>query len=230
MKSKEPIFLILETSTEICSIGISKGRKLLSAKESTDIPNHIEVVHQFIKQLIEEVGVSMTEISAVVLSGGPGSYTGLRVAAACAKGICFSLSIPLISISNLEGLADYAHRLEKVGDYVIPMIDARRMEVYSSIYYKKRLIKEKFNIIINESTFAEYLNQGGVVWAIGNGATKTSSLIDHPHYITIEKKCSAELLCNLAFEKFNNNEFENIVSFSPFYLKKPNITQAKPKL
>jgi tRNA threonylcarbamoyladenosine biosynthesis protein TsaB len=223
-------FLHIETATDVCSVALSKEDKLIVLNEEKDSLKHSEIITLQIKDVMDRGEVQLSDLSAVSLSEGPGSYTSLRVGMSAAKAICFSYDIPLISVNTLESLA-YSSSSNIQDDYLIcPMIDARRMEVYASLYYKDmNPIFENTPIILNEDSFRNYFEKGYKFFFSGNGANKTKGLFKEEKTIYTNLICSAKNLIIPALEKFKKKKFEAIAYFSPNYIKPPNITTPKVK-
>ena len=179
--------------------------------------SHAERLHVYIDEVLKTANVSKNQLSAIAISKGPGSYTGLRIGVSAAKGLCYALSLPLISIPTLEALA---HQVENPNGVVVAMLDARRLEVYSAIYdsnFQETRTTEA-EIITSES-YRELL-ESSAVYFIGNGVAKTKALITHQNAHFIENKLpSAQQMCPLSFDKFKSNTFEDVAYFEPFYLK-----------
>lgn len=210
--------LNIETSTKNCSVSLSKNGKVIALKEINDGNySHAEKLHVFIDAVLNEVGIKMQQLNAIAISKGPGSFTGLRIGVSAAKGLCFALDIPLISIDTLLSLSK---QVVAEDGYIIPMLDARRMEVYSAIYNKdNKQIREIEAQILDETSFQNYLEKKHVYF-IGDGVPKTKELISHPNAIFIDDKLpSANEMGMLAFQKFQQNDIENSAYFEPFYLK-----------
>ena len=171
----------------------------------------------FINDLLEDSKVSPKDLSAISVSKGPGSYTGLRIGVSSAKGLCFTLGIPLISVDTLDA---FAHQIESPDGFIVPLIDARRMEVYSSVYDKNfTKIRETRAEILTKNSFQEYLKTSNVYF-LGNANEKTKSIIDSPNAIFVEDKLPSSIeIGKLASLKFISNDFENTANFEPFYLK-----------
>ncbi len=180
--------------------------------------SHAERLHVFIENVIKEAGITMSDLSAIAVSKGPGSYTGLRIGVSTAKGLCYALDIPLISIATLEALA-FQIKPEK-NSYVIPMIDARRMEVYSAVFSEfQKQIRETKAEILEASSFSEYFEKGKVYF-IGNGVEKFSVICENSNAVFVKDKLpSANEMAMLSCIKFSNREFENVSYFEPYYLK-----------
>lgn len=212
------LILNIETTTTNCSVSLSKEGETLVLKEDYNSSySHAETLHVFIADVLKEAGVTKTELEAVAVSKGPGSYTGLRIGVSAAKGLCFALDIPLISISTLEALAQ---QVAAESGVVIPMLDARRMEVYSAVFDDlTKMIREIQAEVIDENSYSKYLNQGKVIF-VGNGVPKTKDLIIHENAIFIENILpSASTMGRIAEKKFKTNNVEDVAYFEPYYLK-----------
>ena len=213
--------LNIESSTTNCSISLSVEGKVISIKEYNDEKYaHSANLHSFIKYVLNESNVSINELSAIAVSNGPGSYTGLRIGVAAAKGLCYALDIPLISISTLLVLAKQI-KFKKDG-LIIPVMDARRNEVYSAVYDKSyNKIREEISEIINEDSFSELVLKNKLHF-IGSGQEKCKRLIKTNSNFIFSSKSkfpSANEMASLSFEKYNNSKFEDIAYFEPDYLK-----------
>ena len=210
--------LNIETATTNCSVSLSKEGETLVLKEDYNTNySHAESLHVFIEEVVKHANIQLSQINAVAVSKGPGSYTGLRIGVSAAKGLCFSLDIPLISVDTLESLA---HQALIENGVIIPLLDARRMEVYSAIYDNKHQeIRPIEAEIITESSFSDYLNTSKVYF-IGDGVGKIKTTINHPNAIFIDGKLpSAKNMSVLAFDKYKKSDFEDVAYFEPFYLK-----------
>jgi tRNA threonylcarbamoyladenosine biosynthesis protein TsaB len=222
------VILNIETSTTNCSVSLSKeGETLLLKEDYSSSYSHAERLHVFIEEILNEANYQRSQIDAVAVSKGPGSYTGLRIGVSAAKGLCYALDVPLIAISTLEALA---HQVTEKNGVIISLLDARRMEVYSAVfdtnYTGIRGIQAQ---IIEESSFISYLDKGPVYF-IGNGVEKTKPVVQHPNAIFIDGKLpSANEMGALAFEKYKKNDIEDVAYFEPFYLKDFVALKAKPK-
>lgn len=213
------IILHLETSSKNCSVAVSDGETLLClCEEVSENYKQSESLHTFVQWTLEGAGISLKDLSAVSLGIGPGSYTGLRIGAAAAKGFCFSLGIPLVGIESAVTMA--APFLNNGFDEIITLIDARRMEVYRTVFdgvsgaIKVAVQPE----ILTEGSFSEFT--GRKVLFIGDGAQKASEIINLPSAeFKWEIFPSAISLLKPACEKFKQNQFEDVAYFEPFYLK-----------
>ncbi|MBC3846147.1 tRNA (adenosine(37)-N6)-threonylcarbamoyltransferase complex dimerization subunit type 1 TsaB [Winogradskyella echinorum] len=212
------LVLNIETATTNCSVSLSKdGETLVLKEDNSSGYSHAETLHLFIDEVFKISEIKPTEIDAIAVSKGPGSYTGLRIGVSSAKGLCFALNKPLIAISTLVSLA---HQLQIDNGLIIPMLDARRMEVYSAIYNSKlELVRGIEAEILTEESYNELLKTNKVYF-IGNGVEKTKGLIQHPNAIYVEGKLpSANEMALLAEQKYKKSDTEDVAYFEPYYLK-----------
>ncbi|PZD78746.1 tRNA (adenosine(37)-N6)-threonylcarbamoyltransferase complex dimerization subunit type 1 TsaB [Mesonia sp. K7] len=212
------VILCIETTTTNCSVAIAENAKLLVFQEEDKANfSHAEKLHLFIDDVLKKAHKSLTEIDAVAVSKGPGSYTGLRIGVSAAKGLCYALEKPLISIDTLEALTSQVQ-----GDaYIIPNLDARRMEIYTAIYFRQngslKAIKETYAKVIDENSFKDLDNKKLIF--IGNSNQKINETIKVGNVEFIEQNPSARFMVDLAFTKFQQQQFEDVAYFEPFYLK-----------
>lgn len=212
------IILNIETTTKNCSVSIAKNGETIAIKElNNGNYSHAEVLHTYIESIIKEARIDVKEISAIAVSKGPGSYTGLRIGVSAAKGFCFALDKPLISVDTLKALS-MAIKIES--GHIIPMLDARRMEVYSAVFnHKYEQVSKTAAVVITEDSFLEFLDKG-LVYFIGDGAKKCKETITHKNAIFIDDVFpSAKQMSTLSFEKYKKNDIEDVAYFEPFYLK-----------
>ncbi|MDP2058618.1 MAG: tRNA (adenosine(37)-N6)-threonylcarbamoyltransferase complex dimerization subunit type 1 TsaB [Flavobacteriaceae bacterium] len=212
------LILNLETATKNCSVSLSNsGKTIALTEEAGDGFLHGERLHNFIKQTLSQANVDFKDLNAVAVSKGPGSYTGLRIGVSAAKGICFALNIPLISTDTLFCLAK---KTKIKSGFIVPVIDARRMEVYTATFDEIHQTIEKTSAkIIDEESFDNLLRQGKVYFT-GDGADKCKSIITHPNAVFLDSLYpSADEMSAIAFQKFTDKNFENVAYFEPYYLK-----------
>jgi tRNA threonylcarbamoyladenosine biosynthesis protein TsaB len=214
------VILHIETATKNCSVAIGKSGKLLALKEhSSEHFSHSEQLHDFIQEVMKEAHVEMSTLDAVAVSKGPGSYTGLRIGVAAAKGICFALDLPLIAVNSLQILSE--KYTEREPTFLFPMFDARRMEVYVMVLNeKKEVVKPTFDEIISPESFKEFSKD--IPWVfMGEGAEKCQSIFNASHikYRTDIRYPSAAEMVPLAYANFQAKQFEDLAYFEPFYLK-----------
>ena len=225
-----PLILNIETSTDICSICISKDGDVLSIQETERSFSHSEVIAPFIEACIKESGYGMSDLDAVAVSMGPGSYTALRIGTATAKGVCFALDLPLIAVGTLDALYNGVKKEVKGNDLVIPMIDARRKEVYRGIYSSTgEIIKAVEPTILDEHTFHEYKDYDQLIFC-GDGVAKARDILKVKNSIFLEVECSSKFMVELSEEKFANKQFEDLSYYEPYYYKGPNITVQKKNI
>lgn len=224
------LILNIETSTRNCSVAVAEGGKVLALiEESSDQYVHSEKLHLFIERCISEAGKQLSDLEAVAVGKGPGSYTGLRIGVSAAKGFCFALNIPLISTDGLSIMVrDFLQDNEVVeGEVMMPMIDARRMEVYSAEYdFSGKPLNDIEAIIVEEGT--ELAPQASKVHLFGDGSDKCKEVLSTDRYVFHELTFpSAKALILIAEEKFAASDFEDVAYFEPFYLK--DFIAGKPK-
>lgn len=210
------MILHLETATKVCSVALSSNGKLLQLQEiDNDAFAHGEQLTVLIENVVQAEGLSMKDLTAVSVASGPGSYTGLRIGVATAKGLCYALNIPLISVDALSSLAEMA-RKRYPHSVLCPMIDARRMEVFSAHFSSKgEFLKPISADVLDENSYSEY--EPFVYF--GDGAEKMKEIWNGRNVEFADVKCSAEGQVRLATEKFNKAQFEDVAYFEPFYLK-----------
>ncbi len=227
--------LNLESSTEVCSVSLSKDRELIDYIENDEGQSHARLLSVFAEDLLKRNNISFQQLSAVAVSKGPGSYTGLRIGVSLAKGICYANNIPLIAICPLKSMTWHIvnnlkkYNLEKESSLLFaPMIDARRMEVYTTLF--DNTLKEISPVsadIIDENSFNPYLNDHKLV-LFGNGSDKCRQHLGSSNVLFIEDiKTSAQFMCSLSYKAFENNDFVDLAYFEPFYLK--DFVAGKPK-
>ncbi|MFV8226283.1 tRNA (adenosine(37)-N6)-threonylcarbamoyltransferase complex dimerization subunit type 1 TsaB [Christiangramia aquimixticola] len=212
------IILCLETATTNCSVGLAKDGKIISLKEDNSKGySHAEKLHVFIEEVLKEAGLTTGDLHAIAVSKGPGSYTGLRIGVSAAKGLCFSLEIPLISVPTLDLLAG---KLKGEDGVLISMLDARRMEVYSAVYDSQlNQIRDTKAQILDENSFEEYLKDSKVHF-IGNGVAKFREIISSENAVFHEQVFpSAVEMAEIAELKHKKSDTEDVAYFEPYYLK-----------
>ena len=234
--------ILIETSTSLCSVALAENGNIVAYRESSAPKAHASLTAVFVQEVLEEKGIKLSDCDAICVSMGPGSYTGLRVGVSTAKGLCFGSGKHLLAVGTLDTLVAQAQLEESVSaegvdfKYIIPMIDARRMEVYSAVFEtvpaaesEYTQITETTPTIVDENSFAEYLEQGHVLF-IGDGAGKCADVIKHPnaHFCQCNPKASAML--EPAMKTYSSQKFEDVAYFEPFYLKEFVATVSKKKL
>jgi len=215
------LLLHLETATEICSVALSKENNIIASVRLDKGNSHIEHLFPFIEQVLTESNRKISELNGIVLSIGPGSYTGLRIGASAAKGICYALNIPLIGISTLQSIVFGALKEEKEPQKILycPMIDARRMEVFTALFNENGEITTEIEAkIIDENSFASAL-KNHIIYFCGNGMPKCKPVLQHKNARFIDVQLDAANMLLPALGKYENKQFEDVAYFEPFYLK-----------
>ena len=231
------LILCIETGTDICSVGIARDGELMSLRESDQGRDHAKQVAVFVDELLRETGVKPDELDAVAVGMGPGSYTGLRIGVSFAKGLCYGLNIPLLAVGSLEALTDVAIKDYEAGIIQVegwdeallcPMVDARRMEVYTRIFNSRCEAQSEVSAeIITEESFSQWRAKGKLV-IFGNGAAKCQEML--PDAIYIDVAPSARGLTRIAHQLFEAGKTVDIAYFEPFYLKDFVVIPSKKKL
>ena len=231
--------ILIETSTALCSVALAEDGVITSYRESSAPKAHASLTAVFIQEMLQERGLTLADCDAVCVSMGPGSYTGLRVGVSTAKGLCFGSGKPLLAVGTLDTLVAQASDAvpnEAEGSpyrHIIPMVDARRMEVYTAVFSSDEgsyaQDTETAPAIIDETSFAEYLEQGPCLF-IGDGAGKCADVIRHSnaHFHQCWPKASAMLSPALA--AYRAGDFKDVAYFEPFYLKEFVATVSKKKM
>ncbi|MGE5447632.1 MAG: tRNA (adenosine(37)-N6)-threonylcarbamoyltransferase complex dimerization subunit type 1 TsaB [Bacteroidales bacterium] len=219
--------LVIETSTEICSVALTIDGLLTDLIESREGQNHARLVTVFAEEILKRNNVKPEDLVAIAVSKGPGSYTGLRIGVSTAKGICYARNIPLIAIGTLEAMTHYVIKNrnsysipEDKPSFFCPMIDARRMEVFSMLFDQKGSVISPIEAVVVDETFlAGKLIDSSVVF-FGNGSEKCRKVIPSQNAVFLSNiEASAKHLIDLAWQLYNKKQFEDVAYFEPFYLK-----------
>ena len=227
------MILNIETATPICSVAIGKDGKILASRTLKGRQTHAAKLTLLIKECLTEVGITLHDLNAVAVSIGPGSYTGLRIGLSTAKGLCYTLEKPLITLNTLAVLVNTTKiNFGEESAIYCPMIDARRMEVYTAIYDNNgnELQSTQALIIENEDFFQAYFSNKQTVIFSGDGASKCQSIITNSYAKFVEQENSAIGMLALAEAKYQNHDFADLAYSAPLYLKSPNITTPKKRL
>ncbi len=231
--------LLIETSTDVCSVACSVDGQVVALVEEVETLKHAALLTIQVKECVHKAGFPLAALDAVAISSGPGSYTSLRVGASVAKGICYALEKPLIAIDTLLALAQasrVALSQEHQPTLFIPMLDARRQEVWTAIYDEKdQVLAAAQPVILEHNLFevfmAEFIAERPAARLVfsGNGMEKLHNVpkLSNAVFSSV-KKCSAQYMANLATQLFQNSDFQEVAYFEPFYMKPPNITIPKP--
>jgi len=225
--------LSIETATEICSVALARDGELIACKESANSNEHSSLLTLFIQEVMEEAGISLKALDAVAVSKGPGSYTGLRIGVSAAKGLCYSLDKPLIAVSTLKALAyqtlSLFPDLKNPQTLLCPMIDARRMEVFTALYNQHlEEVSRVDALILDQHSFDDFNSY--IIAICGNGAGKCTELFSGSGNIIFpgNVRNSANAISSLATSMFHNKEFVDTAYFEPYYLK--DFIAGKPKV
>jgi tRNA threonylcarbamoyladenosine biosynthesis protein TsaB len=223
------LILSIETATQVCSVAIHREGVCLGELETTEEHAHARQLMLAIQKLLLQVGLAASDLHAVAVSAGPGSYTGLRIGTSVGKGLAYGLDIPLIGVDTLEALAYQA--IPYLGgeskEFIVPMIDARRMEVYAAVFDANlHLIQTAQPVILEGWSFHEELKQG-MVHFIGDGSWKFQMLISHESACFHKELNSAKSVGVLAYKKFLKNDFVDLAYFEPNYLKEFRVLASK---
>ena len=223
--------LLIETSTALCSVALAEDGRIVATRESAEPRVHAAMTAPYVKEVLGDR--SVRDLDAVCVGKGPGSYTGLRVGVSTAKGLCFGAGIPLLSVGTLDTLVYQARAeglLPEGCRYVVPMIDARRMEVYSAVFTPDaRQIRETKPEIIDASSFADLLSEGPVLF-IGDGAGKCEQVIRNGNATFVQCCPKASGMRRPATAALREGRFEDVAYFEPYYLKEFVTTVSKKKL
>jgi tRNA threonylcarbamoyladenosine biosynthesis protein TsaB len=211
--------LCIDASVQSASVALGDGEQLLAVKVCEQQREHAAFIQPAIEQLLNRFNLKPNQLQAVAVTAGPGSYTGLRVAMASAKGLCYALQIPLITLGTLEVMAYTAkQQLSDPSNFLCPMIDARRMELFTAVYNEElNTVKEPQALILNENSFAEFEQQP--IYFFGNGAAKWQSICKMPNAKFINVNWNAATMIEMAFKKYNAKQFASLAYATPFYLK-----------
>jgi len=218
------LILYIDTAVDVAHVGIARNGEIIASVTNSEQKDHGGFLQPAIRMLLKKASVAITEIDAVAISAGPGSYTGLRVGMASAKGLCYALNKPLIAIGTLEILT-FAAVLEsditisKTSMLFCPVIDARRMEVFTALYNEKLQTNiSPCAMVLDENSFANALLKN-VILFFGNGAKKWEAICRHENAMFKSGFNNALAMSKLAHKKFELNEFANLAYYEPLYLK-----------
>lgn len=233
------LILSIETGTDVCSVALANDGELMALRESDEGRDHAKKVALFVDELLRETGVQPSDLDAIAVGKGPGSYTGLRIGVSFAKGMCYALNIPLIAVGSLDALTEVAREDYDAGildieeeewakAYLCPMVDARRMEVYAEVFDNSgNSLSDLVAEVVTEESFSKWRSEGKFV-IFGNGAKKCAEVLSDA--IVVDVTPSARGIVALAEAAFNAGQFEDIAYFEPFYLKEFLVIPSKKKL
>lgn len=220
------MILCLETATPVCSVALNDGNRCLALRECVGQNAHSEKITIFIKEVLDEVGIGYEQLDAVAVSQGPGSYTGLRIGVSTAKGVCYAADRKMMAIDTLHamacGMMDRLGNQLQANDLLIPMIDARRMEVYASLFDADlNKVEDTAALVIDENSFSKLAAEGRKIWLFGDGAPKLKAVFANRPEIQIVEgfNPSAAFMASLAEQQLKAGKFVDVAYFEPFYLK-----------
>lgn len=217
--------LNIETATKNCSVALAKEGKTIVCKEMAEEGySHAEKLHVFIAEVLQELQLSFKDLAAIAVSQGPGSYTGLRIGVSAAKGLCFALDIPMIAVDTLQMLAS---QVTITDGFIVPMVDARRMEVYSAVFNARfEKIREVKAEIITADSFSE-INE--TIYFVGDSNEKVKSVLLNKNFVFLDQMVypSAKEMSQWSFDQFVRNDFVDVAYFEPYYLKDFMINTSK---
>lgn len=234
------LILSIETGTDVCSVALANDGELMALRESDEGRDHARKVAVFVDELLRETGVQPDDLDAVAVGMGPGSYTGLRIGVSFAKGMCYALNIPLLAVGSLDALMEVAREDFDAGiidleddewqsAYLCPMVDARRMEVYTRLFDAQgKALTDVSAEVVTADSFSEWRGSGRRFVIFGNGAKKCAELLPDAEYIEVAP--SARGIVRLAEQAFNAGRVEDIAYFEPFYLKDFIVIPSKKRL
>lgn len=220
-----PLILSIDTSLEDASICIADGEHVLAVRKNNRQADHAAWLHPIIREIFAETGRTLKDLSAIAVAAGPGSYTGLRVGMATAKGLCYALGIPLITASTLHLIAQRVKKeiaLNSVYAYpvlICPMIDARRMEVFTCLYDLD--LQEQMPpsaIVLDGGSFGELLREHVIIFC-GNGSKKWQNLCLSTNAVFVNVSLNVADLAETAFKKYLNTAFSDLAYTEPAYIK-----------
>ncbi|MBU8893615.1 MAG: tRNA (adenosine(37)-N6)-threonylcarbamoyltransferase complex dimerization subunit type 1 TsaB [Bacteroidales bacterium] len=223
------LILNIETSTQVCSVCISKDGVVEAIKESNEEKSHARMLTVFTDQLLKECNYKFDDFDAIAVSKGPGSYTGLRIGVSTAKGLCYAKDLPLIAIGTLQSMAygiipeinqKEINTTNTENVVIVPMIDARRMEVYSAFFnLKGEFVREVRAEIIDENSYSDILKKQKMIF-FGDGSSKIAEIIKHKSAIFVENRNpSSKDMVSISEQYYQDKNFEDVAYFEPFYLK-----------
>ena len=232
------LILNIETATEVCSVALSNEKGLVDLRENVEGKSHASLLTAFVEDILKSNNVSAKQLDAIAVSEGPGSYTGLRIGVSAAKGLCYGIGKPLISVSTLQsivygylGQLSEAEKVALKSTWFCPMIDARRLEVYTAFFdIDGKFISKIAADIIDETSYSQELSERKIVF-FGNGSAKCKALIRNANAVFVSGFClSAKDMIQLSQQEFSNKNFKDVAYFEPHYLKEFVATTPKNKV
>lgn len=229
------LILNIESSTTVCSVALGQNGETADLEELNDGFTHAENLAVFVERVLSRNDISVAELNAIAVSEGPGSYTGLRIGLSLAKGLCYAARLPLIGVPTLQAMClhpDVKKELDYLKDAVMcPMLDARRMEVYTALYdFGLKQVKEPHAHLLTEESFSDFLSQDPVIF-FGNGSEKFKPVLDNASAYFVDSVVpSAAYMSMLAELSFQESDFEDVAYFVPKYIKDVHTTTPKKAL
>lgn len=222
--------LSIDSATSSGSVALHEDGKMIGIQQYNIDKSHSSLLHVIIEQLIQNCGITMSDLDAIAVSAGPGSYTGLRIGVSTAKGLCFALEKPLIAINTLEAMAFQVAKIIPQQMIFCPMIDARRLEVYCMILDQRMsILKETEAVIVTENSFDKFFLENKILF-FGDGSDKCKSIVKNENALFLENIVpSAKEIGSLAYKKYILEDFENLAYYEPFYLKEFRIIKSNKK-
>ena len=221
------IILSIETATNVCSVAVHNKGVLLSLSELHLENSHSQKLMDLIAHVLKQTGLASVDFDAIAVSGGPGSYTGLRIGVSVAKGLAFAGKIPLINVCTLTALAAQVFSFAENNSLIIPMIDARRMEIYGMVLRGNgEVIEDAQPFLLEEEPFHNLIEAGGKIYILGDGAEKAKGTISYEGAVFLPFENSAKTIGTLAWDKYQKNDFCDIAYFEPNYLKEFRVLQS----
>lgn len=219
--------LNIDTATDICSVSVSRDDQVLCYRDLNEGYSHAEKLGDLINEILEEENLNYSDLNAIAVNIGPGSYTGLRIGVSTVKGLAYAMKIPVIGINSLEALANHPHLQASTDDIIVPMIDARRMEVYTATYQNGSLIDDLRSLVLEESSL-DHLGHK-TIHVLGNGAAKTKELFAAKENVIIHQDLlsTSRGIVQPSVRKYKEKTFEDTAYFEPYYLKE--FVAGKPK-
>jgi len=215
------LIISLETSSNVCSVALYNYTELISCSEILVQKSHSSLLTVMIQQCVEQAGYKLSDLNAVAVSAGPGSYTGLRIGASVAKGLCYSLEIPLIAVDTLYSMGAMVAEFVEPDSIICPMLDARRMEVYCALLDSRlNVLSPSLPKVLSVDSFEIEL-ENTQIFFFGNGSDKFYHLLGNKRNAKFLPNIypSAKGIGKLALKKFEISDFENVIYFEPNYLK-----------
>ena len=223
--STKPLILLIESSSDLCSAALCRADEILNDKTINEKNSHSKFLAPMVQELLQESALKVSDLDAVAVSAGPGSYTGLRIGSSLAKGLCYAQNIPLIAVSSLDAIYQSA-KVSYERESICVLIDARRMDVYSKFYAPDGKASEAEFCTLSEEFHIKELENGKVAF-VGSGSEKLKDILKHPNATFKTLYAEAKDLAVIALKKWDEQDFKDVAYFEPNYIKAVHITAAK---